>query len=543
MHESCTNRIAIPQDDMEPHGKDTTSTWHPLHHTVFRALWLATFVSNIGTWMHEVGGAWLMTMLAPTSFMVALVQVATSLPMVLLALPAGTLADVVDRRRLLLVTQSWMCLTTACFGVLVGLDVITPQLLLALICTMGLGVALNAPARRTITPEIVPRNDLSAAVALEATSVNIARALGPALGGLIMATMGPVTLFLLNAASFLGVIVVLYSWRPHVRARRLPAEDFWAAMQAGIRYVRHAPAVRAVLVRAGTVTLCGSAFLALLPLMARSELGQGAAGYGGMMGCFGIGAAAGTIVLSRLRQHWSSERIVAGATLVLAVVLLIVAVVRLFGVICVVMVGGGAAWLILLSTLNASRQAAVPAWVRGRALAMYVLVFFGGMAGGSSLWGTVATFSGIPLTLVGAAGGLLLVLVLTRHYPLATSEEYDVTPSEHWQMPNDHHQVDPEQGPVLVTVAYRVAPPQVQAFVQAMHALGLQRRRNGAIRWGIFSDVTEPDRYLESFVVESWGEHLRQYERLTVADQEIEEQVRSFHSGDTPPLVSHFIAT
>jgi hypothetical protein len=174
---------------------------------------------------------------------------------------------------------------------------------------------------------------------------------------------------------------------------------------------------------------------------------------------------------------------------------------------------------------------------------MYVLVFFGGMAGGSSLWGTVATFIGIPLTLVGAAGGLLLVLVLTRHYPLATNEEYDVTPSQHWQTPNVHHQLDPEQGPVLVTVAYRVAPPQVQAFVQAMHALGLQRRRNGAIRWGIFSDVTEPDRYLESFVVESWGEHLRQYERLTVADQEIEEQVRSFHSGDTPPRVSHFIAT
>lgn len=266
-----------------------------------------------------------MTTLAPTPFIAALMQVATRLPMVLLALPAGTLADVVDRRRLLLITQSALCLTAICFGVVVGLDAMTPWLLLGLMGMMGLALALNAPARRAITTELAPRDDLSDAISLKTASVNVARAVGPALGGLLMAAVGPAVLFLLNALSFLSVIAVFYAWRREPTPTRLPAEHFWGAMQAGVRYVRHAPEIWAVLARAGLFTLCGSALWALLPLFARTELGQDSTGYGVLLGCFGAIATAGALALPWLRQRLASERLAAGATLIFAAALIALA--------------------------------------------------------------------------------------------------------------------------------------------------------------------------------------------------------------------------
>jgi MFS family permease len=362
--------MAIRQDRQQREGWQIAPAWHPLRHRVFRALWIATFFSNIGTWMQEVGGAWLMTTLSPTPLMVALMQVATSLPMDLLALQAGTHADVVDRRRLLLVTQSVLCLTAICFGVVVGLDAMTSWSLLGLTGIMSLGLALNAPARRAITPELVTRDDLSAAISLKNASINVARAVGPALGGLLMTAVGPAALFFLNALSFLSVIAVFFAWRREPTPTRLPAEHFWGAMQAGVRYVRHAPEIWAVLARAGLFTLCGSALWALLPLFARTKLGLDATGYGLLLGCFGVGAIAGTMVLPWLRQRLVSERLVAGATLVFAAVLLAVAGLRLSAILCGVMIAGGFAWLTLLSIFSASMHAALPSWVRGRALAI-----------------------------------------------------------------------------------------------------------------------------------------------------------------------------
>jgi MFS family permease len=290
------------------------SAWRSLRHKVFRALWIATFFSNIGTWMQEVGGSWLMTALAPSPFMVALMQVATSLPMVLLALPAGTLADIVDRRRLLIMAQSALCLTALCFGVTVWLEAMTPWLLLSLTATMSFGLALTSPAGRAVTPELVPREELPGAISLENTSVNIARAIGPSLGGLLMTTAGPAVLFLLNAVSFVGVIAVFYGWSRQPTQSRLPAEHFWGAMQAGVRYVRYAPEVWSVLARAGSFAFCGSALWALLPLLARQELGQDSTGYGLLLGCFGVGAVVGSVVLQPVRRPLTSEQLVAGAS-------------------------------------------------------------------------------------------------------------------------------------------------------------------------------------------------------------------------------------
>ena len=306
-------------------GELSTSAWKPLRQPLFRALWIAAAISNIGTLMQNVGAAWLMTSLAASPLMVALVQTATTLPVFMLALPAGALADVVDRRRVLLFTQGWMLAAAAGLGLLTLLGATTPQVLLALTFILGLGAAMNAPAWQAIVPELVDRAELPAAVALNSVGFNLARAVGPALGGLVVGAAGAGVVFLLNAASFLGVIVVLFYWERPSRKSLLPAERILGAIRTGMRYVRHTPVLRAVLLRAGAFALFGKALLALLPLLARNELGLGAVGYGVLLGAFGAGAIVGAAVLPKMRQRISVDLLAHGAIAVFAAVVIVVA--------------------------------------------------------------------------------------------------------------------------------------------------------------------------------------------------------------------------
>ena len=523
-------------------AEPSLSAWSPLRQPIFRALWIAAAASNVGTLMQNVGAAWLMTLLAASPLMVALVQTATSLPVFLLALPAGALADLVDRRRLLLFTQGWMLAAAAGLGVLTLLGATTPLVLLTLTFVLGLGVAMNAPAWQAIVPELVPRPDLPLAVALNSVGFNLARAIGPALGGLVVAAAGAGVVFLLNAASFLGVIAVLFYWeRPPVNSL-LPAERMMGAIRTGMRYVRHVPVLRSVLVRAGAFALFGTALLALLPLLARNELGLGSMGYGALLGAFGVGAILGAAGLPKIRKRISIGLLTQGATIVFAAAVIAVACLRKFSLVCGAMIFGGVAWLTLLSIFNTSIQVVVPSWVRGRALALYLLIFFGSMAGGGALWGTVAEFVGIPLTLLCTAVGLITGLFVTGRYPLMPEKELDVTPSMHWPEHNMMIKLQPEDGPVLVTVEYLIDPERSQEFKVAMRALGRVRRRDGAMRWGLFHDTANPSRYFETFIVESWAEHLRQHERVTMADREVENQARAFQIGGKPPFVSHLIS-
>jgi MFS family permease len=518
-----------------------TGTLGPLREPLFRALWLAAVASNVGTWMQDVGAAWLMTSLAPSPSMVALVRTASSLPMFLLALPAGALADVFDRRRLLLSTQLWMLSVAAALGLLTLAGLTTPSTLLALTFALGLGTALNAPAWQALMAEVVPRAQLPAAIALNSVSVNVARSVGPALGGIIIALAGPGPTFMLNALSFSGVIAVLYGWRRKPNESVLPGERVWGAMRAGLRYARHAPALRAVLLRQSAFIVFGSALWALLPAVARFEFGQGPAAYGILLGFFGVGAVMGATLLPRVRGTMSLDRLVMVASLLFAVVLVILALVREFGVVLVAMLAGGAAWLGLLSTFNSSVQALVPAWVRGRALALYILVFFGGMALGSAVWGYTANLLGLPTALLIAAAGVLLGLVLTRRVRLRGAEGLDLTPSVHWPMPTPARVLEPDQGPVVVMIEYRIDAPRRREFLRAIRRVRRIRRRDGAINWGLLTDVTDPTRHVETFVVESWIEHLRQHERVTVSDRAVLEKARAFHVGAQPPRVHHYI--
>jgi MFS family permease len=517
------------------------STWEPLREPVFRALWIASLTSNIGTWMQNVGAAWLMTSLTPSPVVVALVQAATSLPVFLVGLPAGALADIVDRRRLLIVSQGWMLLSAAALGVLTLIGFMSPWILLALTFALGLGAAMNAPAWQAIVPEVVSPSELQEAVALNAAGFNVARAVGPALGGLTVAAVGPGPVFLLNAASFIAVMLVVYRWNRQRATSRLPAEHVISAMRAGIRYVRNAPSLQAVLVRSGVLIVCAAGLWALLPLVARDQLGLGATGYGVLLGCLGIGAVTGATFLPRIQRKFSLDMLVTGATVVFAVATAALAYVQNVFLVGAAMVAGGIAWIALMSSFNAAAQTAAPEWVRARALAVYLIVFQGGMAVGSILWGALAARVGIRAALLFAVFGLIAGLMLITRYRLAEGEKIDLTPSLHWPEPRMIVGLQLEGGPVLVEVEYLIELDRAHEFTKAMDDVRRERLRDGAMRWGLFTDSANPNRFVETFLLESWVEHMRQHERVTKSDRMAEELARAFHIGAGTPKIVHLI--
>ncbi|HUO86738.1 MAG TPA: MFS transporter [Thermoanaerobaculia bacterium] len=522
-------------------ARPPTSAWSPLSVRLFRTLWLATLASNLGTWLQSVGAAWLMTELTTSATLVALVQAATSLPMFLLALPAGALADVVDRRRLLLVSQSWMLVVAGLLGAATLAGATTPALLLAATFALGLGAAFNQPAWQAIIPELVPREQLAQAVTLGSVGFNLARAAGPALGGLLVATAGAGANFLLNAASFLGVIVVLYRWRRPAEKPVLPAERVLGAMRTGLRYVRHSPAVLAVIARGAAFVLCASSLWALLPLVARDELGSGPAGYGGLLAALGAGAVAAAFALPRLRRGRSVEPVVVAGALVFAAGTLALAWLRSFPLLLVALVLAGGAWLSALSSLNVAIQTMLPDWVRARALSVYMLVFFGGLAGGSALWGALAERWGSALALSLSALGIVVGVAATFRLRLPSGEGLDLAPSRQWPAPIVRRDLEPERGPVLVLVRFRIAPERADEFRRTMAERRRIRLRDGALEWGLFADSSGEGRYTEIFLVRSWLEHLRQHERLTASDSEVDRAAHAFHLGDDPPAVEHLI--
>jgi MFS family permease len=523
-------------------GAPAASAWTPLRHPLFRALWLAAVASNVGTWMHNVGAEWLMTTLAPTPLLVALMQTAETAPTFLMALPAGALADIIDRRRLLLAAQAWMLLAAIALAAVTLLGLTTPSILLLLTFAVGLGAALNAPAWQAIVPELVPREDLPGAISLNSVAYNIARAVGPALGGLLVAAAGPWAVFLLNSFSFLGVILVIYRWRREPAASISPTERLAGAIRAGLRYARHAPELRNVLVRTGVFAVSASALWAMLPLLARRELGLGAVGYGVLLGGLGFGAIAGALLLPRVRARVSGNLLVAAATVLFAAATAALSTFQNYWLLWIAMACGGLAWMAAMSSFNVAAQTVVPEWVRARALALYLLVFFGSLAAGAATWGTVAERVGIHATLYAAAAALVAGLAATPFYPLSADEDLDLSPALHWSEPYFVEEPQPDRGPVLVTVEYLIDPSRAGEFVAAMKDLRRIARRDGAVRWGLFADPAQPGRYLQTFLVESWAEHVRQHARLTREDLAAQNHAESFHTGEAPPAVSHLVA-
>ncbi len=514
----------------------------PLSYSLFRWLWIASIASNVGTWMQNVGAAWLMTSLAPSALQVALVQTATNLPVFLLGVPAGAFADLFDRRKVLLVTQGWMLGAAAVLGVLTLAHETGPWVLLLLTFALGLGATMNGPAWQAIMPELVPRSDLAAAIALNSVGFNLARAVGPALGGLVVSFISPGAAFILNAVSFVGVMIVLYLWPRTPEILSSNPESVSSAIWAGFRYVRFASEIHAVLIRSGVFVISASALWSILPLVAKVELHSESSGYGVLLGCLGVGSIFGAMVLTRLRYTVRSEILVTGSIAIFGLVNLSLAYLQSFWAVALSLLAGGMAWMAVNSTLNTVAQTALPAWVRARALGVYLLVFQGAMALGSVIWGEVASHVGLRSTLLIAGIALLFGAAITFRMPFASSQDVDTTPSQHWPEPEYPVAPAPEHGPVLVTVEYWIDPENQRVFAEAMQAVERIRRRDGAIQWGLFEDAATPGRFIESFLVESWAEHLRQHQRVTVADRAMQERAWAFHLGPGRPAVTHWIA-
>src|ERR1700687_4806363 len=416
----------------KPRGKDAgslLSAWNPLRESVFRALWIATVVSNIGTWMQDVGESWLMTSLTPSPVLVALVETFGSLPVVLLSLPAVALADIVDRRRLLLVMQIWMVVAAGAMGVLALMGQMTPARLLSLTFVLCIGTALSIPVWQAITLDLLRPADLSAAITLSVVAFNVARAIGPALGGFIIGASGPWAVFLLNAASFTAIMVVVYRWRPAPRKSKLPPEDIIGAMRSGTLYLRNSPELQTVMVRTGIFAVCASGLWALLAQQARRGLGLGSFGYGLLLGCIGLGAIIGAWLLPKVRERLSVNRLVAAGTVVFALATISLAYIHSFGVLAGALAVGGVGWIAVLSSLTVSAQTVTPSWVRARVMAVYLLVFMGGLAVGRAGWGFVAGTVGVLPALLFAGIGLFVGPAAAWRYRLADNTNLPLAPS------------------------------------------------------------------------------------------------------------------
>jgi MFS family permease len=517
------------------------SAWAPLRIGVFRAMWIAVLVSNVGTWMQTVGAQWLLVHLPHAAILVALVQVADYIPDVLFGLVGGALADVFDRRRLLIAVQVSM----ACIGA--GLTVLTfagqmpPALLLAFTFALGCSSVFTNPAYQSIVPQLVPRDQLRSASALGSISVNLARLIGPAVAGILIARVGVTAVFALNALTYLVFAVVVLAWRPEAgTAPELP-ERFISAIRAGGRYILNAPVVQRILLRSTLFLVPATVLWALLPLVATRQLGLGAAGYGVLLGAIGGGAVAGALVLPRFRGRISGNLLVGAASAVYALVLVLVVVVPNTILAVIVLLPAGAAWIAVLSDVNAELQLFLPTWVRGRGISVYQMVLFGAQAAGAVAWGAIAEPLGVRATFFIAAAVLLGTVATLRLWPFIETAGMNRQTQAFWPEPDLVIEATPDSGPVVVKSVYTIAPEKEQEFIEAMKRVRLSRLRTGATQWGLFRDGEVPHRFVEMYVVPSWDEHMRQHRsRITGADHEFEAQAEAL--SESPPDVSHLIA-
>lgn len=517
------------------------SPWAPFSHKAFLVLWITTVISNIGTWMHEVGAGWLMTELAPSPAIVSLVQAATTLPVFLFALLAGAIADIVDRRVLLLVINVILGIAAGIMAMLVAAGMMTPVLLLLFTFLFGTGAAFMAPAWQAVVPSLVPRPELPAAVSLNSMGINVSRAIGPALAGALIVSVGLSAPFILNALSVVGIILALLWWKPEIRKKSgLPAEHVFGAMAAGVRYAMNSKPLKMTLVRAAAFFLFASAYWAMLPLIAREVLQGGATLYGILLGCVGGGAVAGALIMPKIRSVFGTNGTVAAGSILTAVVLLVLALIPSLITACIAAAMGGIAWISVLSTLNVSAQTSLPDWGRARGLSIFLTVFFGAMALGSLVWGQVATYTSIETALIVAAVGALTGIPLTWFAKLGLGEQMDLTPSSHWPTPVVADDGMVGDGPVRIEITYTVTEDKADAFLEALENLAEARRRLGAHSWQILRDAESPTLWVETWSEASWEAHLRHHERVSVEDQALQDAVKAVLGG-AEPRVRHLV--
>jgi MFS family permease len=531
-----TQLASVPAPQTQP-----VSALSPFRFPVFRAVWIASTISSLGGIIQSVGAAWMMTSIARSADMVALVQASVTLPIMLLALFAGAIADNLDRRKVMLGAQIVMFVVSIGLSLCAWMGLITPWLLLTFTFLLGCGSAFNAPAWQASVGDMVPRAHLPGAVALNSMGFNIARSVGPAIGGVVVATLGAAAAFAANAASYIALIVVLSRWRAPPNPQLLPRESLGIAVAAGIRYVSMSPAIRRVLLRSAVFGFGAIAVMALMPLVARHLIIGGPLTYGLLLGAFGVGAVLGALVSARVRETLSTENMVRWSSIAFGVAVAIAGVSTYIAVTMLVLLAAGAAWVLALSTFNVAVQLAAPRWVVARALSLYQMAVFGGMAAGSWLWGVIAENEGINVSMYIAAGIMLLCTALGRWLPLAQAEALNLDPLHAWKEPVTAVPVGPRTGPVVITIEYTIREEDILEFLAAMAERRRIRRRDGALNWMLLRDLGNPQIWIERYNTPTWLDYVRHNSRLTQDDATIPERLRALHRGPAPPVVRRMI--
>lgn len=518
------------------------SAFAPLRHRDYAVIWTANVVSLVGTWMNEIGAGWLMASLTTSPLWVGLVQTAATLPVFLFALPAGALADLVDRRRMILINQVIMGVGGALFAYLVWQQWVAPWSLLLFCAFLGTGLAFYAPVRNAVVPRLVPKEDLQEAIVLNGLGVNLARSIGPALAGFLVSWVGLAAPFALNALSFVGVVFAYWWWRPPTTpASTAPREALLGAVTAGIRYARASSELRAIYLRMAALFLPASAFWALLPLIAKQVLAGGAELYGILLSGVGVGAVMIAVLLPGLRARLGVNRLLIAAGVVLTLAMAGFALLPSIAVAFLAALGFGAAWVASISMLNASAQFAVPDWVRARAMSLLLVTMFGSLALGSAMWGQLATGQGIRVALLYAAAAESLLLVLVFRWRVPETPLENLEPAG-LPAPVTDGTVPPAEGPIMVTIEYHVVAGHERSFTRALLALSAARRRLGAYSWGMFEDAAERGRFFECYLEPSWGSHLRHHERASAADLALKRELERHLNPDAPsPRVTHLV--
>jgi MFS family permease len=537
----------VERENRDQKEKISASGLSPFRYSLYRAFWMAALFSYIGAAMYDVAASWLMTSLAPNALFVSLITTANTLPIFLFALPSGALSDIFDRRNILLITCGYMFTLSIVLGVLTLLHITTPSLLLILTFALGAGTTMiRTPIIPTMSA-LVSRSELPAALTLSAVASNIGRAVGPTVAGFIVTAIAPWAVFFLTSASFIVMIIVLskLSRKSQVQTS-LPPENIIGAIRAQIRYVRYSRAAHVLIVRAGLFTLCSSALLSLLPLLARHVIGLDSTGFGLLLGSFGTGAIIGGIaILPKLRPRVSVESLITGSIGLLAVVIFTMGYVRDFGILCIVMGAGGVAYITIFSQLYTIGIKSAPKWIGARVLAVYLLILNGGLAVGSVIWGIVANTIGIPITLSTASLALAATIIIRKRYSTTLVDDLDFTPagSDHWSLPSQLS-IDPanSEGQALVTIDYKIDPKLSEEFEEMVLELGTILKSEGMAYWKLFQDPADIGHYLEIRIADTWTDHMRQHERVTKNVKLMEDRIRALVKDCPTPIVSHYIA-
>ena len=513
----------------------------PLQGPVFRGLWFAWLAANLTMWMNDVAAAWLMTTLTTSPVMVALVSTASTLPVFLLGLPSGALADILDRRRYFAFTQLWVSINALLLAGLALADALTAPVLLLLTFSNGIGLALRWPVFAAIVPGIVSRADLPAALALNGIAMNLSRVVGPAIAGALLAAVSPAAVFVLNTLLAGVAFWLVLRWNNEPRTSALPGERFVGAMRAGLAYTRQSPRLRIILLRVFLFFLQASALMSLLPLLARGLHGGGPGTFTLMLSAVGVGAIVAALYFPKLRARYDRDQFVRFGTLMHSALAALIVLVPEWWLALPLMALVGMCWISVVNTFTVAAQVAMPNWVRARGMSIYQMALMGGSAAGSVVWGQVAGLLDVRSAVLASAVFGVLVLLVTRRLTVEGGADIDFTPAVLRGAPEPAFAIAPDEGPVMVTLQYQIDPARAAEFALVMQRTRSARLRQGALSWGLFRDVTVSGRYVEYFVDENWVEHQRRLERFTAADADLRAQRLAFHLGPEPPVLRRYV--